>query len=205
MKNFPEEQPKPYEGEGSNLPAPSSTFHLILYNPGEASLHGKIKFPLDKEERSFQGLDLEVIRRFLEEKIPRNSEQGGSINLVAPILKTTPIAKNSFELAFGRTHEQSMDHIHFLLDFRKINLDAYMGRKVKLSLWIRKAQSQENKRRLFWELVPIEPKETTWEVPCKGLDTGTYLFTLRLEYLGDSKSDRFCLEANKFLAFVADS
>jgi len=117
------------------IPPPTSAFHIILYNPGKDSLHGKIKYPLDKAEQSFQGLDMQVIQQFIESKLPRNTEIDGSmVQVEKPATAPTapvPVQANNhlsiqiealhllFPAGYGRIYKDKPITLQILLDTRK--------------------------------------------------------------------------------------
>ena len=203
MKSIPNRPFGPETAENSSISAPSSSFHLILYNPGEASLHGKIKYLLDKEERSFQGLDLEVIRSFMEEKMPKNSEIGGSLQLVSPLLKAEPLAKDAYRIQIIKHGEEGIHLLQCTVDLEKIGLSS-LHESTKITLWVRKAHSEKAKKLVIQEEIQVERTKLEAIIPWKNRVSGTYWFNLRVEVFEENKSKLLCWEANKMLAFISE-
>ena len=203
MKSIPNRPFGPETTENSSISPPSSSFHLILYNPGEASLHGKIKYLLDKEERSFQGLDLEVIRSFMEEKMPKNSEIGGSLQLVSPLLKAEPLAKDAYGIQIIKHGEEGMHLLQCTVDLEKIG-SSTLNESAKVTLWVRKAHSGKAKKLLIQEEIQVERTKLEAIIPWKNRVSGTYWFNLRVEVFEENKSKLLCREANKMLAFISE-
>ena len=73
------------EEKGSPKPI-ASRFQIILYNPSDEHISGKISYPFDHSEEAFQGLDLEVISSFIHNHLPVSTEKGGKLDPV----KVTP-------------------------------------------------------------------------------------------------------------------
>jgi uncharacterized protein len=165
---------------------PYHRFSLSFYPKSSGSgWRGKIEYPLDKGDKdSFEGIDLECIGRFIQERLPQTGKVEKKATL-PPKAAGIPFTRPLEVIEAGEPYkgrEVTRDKkLELRLPLSAEENQALQGKSFSANLWIKPMNKSADSIEVHRIGAAPADKAISIEAPIYNLDAGLYRFTLQVE------------------------
>lgn len=160
-------------------------FILSFYpEPSGVGLRSKIEYPISKDDKeSFEGLDLERIGRFIQERLPQaqKAEKKAPLPKVVGIPISRPLEVIEAGQPFKGQRVARDKKLELQLPLSAEEIRALEGKALQTNLWIKPMEKGVDSIAVQRRGISPVGKTIKVEAPVHDLEAGLYRFTLRVE------------------------